>query len=198
MTSESLSRLDYAAKLSDVSLGQLQVGLGQLSKNMQSGNEAFTALGISVTDAQGNLRGTEEVLLDVAERFGGMEDGAGKTALAMAIFGRSGADLIPMLNAGRDGLAQMTDEAARFGLTISTQTSKAAEGFNDNLTRISSVLTGLGNKIAERSAPAMRDLTDRFIVFVNEGNYVERISIAIGSAMDALAQAVLPMLAIGL
>jgi hypothetical protein len=190
MTSESLSRLDYAAKLSDVSLGQLQVGLGQLSKNMQSGNEAFTALGISVTDAQGNLRGTEEVLLDVAERFGGMEDGAGKTALAMAIFGRSGADLIPMLNAGRDGLAQMTEEANRFGLTISTQTSKAAEGFNDNLTRISSVLTGLGNKIAERSAPAMKDLTDRFIVFVNEGNYVERIANAIGSAMDALAQAV--------
>jgi hypothetical protein len=119
-----------------------------------------------------------------------MEDGAGKTALAMAIFGRSGADLIPMLNAGRDGLAQMTEEANRFGLTISTQTSKAAEGFNDNLTRISSVLTGLGNKIAERSAPAMKDLTDRFIVFVNQGNYVERIANAIGSAMDALAQAV--------
>jgi hypothetical protein len=190
MTSESLSRLEYAAKLSDVSLGQLQVGLGQLSKNMQAGNEAFTALGISVTDAQGNLRGTEEVLLDVAERFAGMEDGAGKTALAMAMFGRSGADLIPMLNAGRDGIGQMTDEARRFGLEISTQTSKAAEGFNDNLTRLGSIMSGLSNTIAAKSAPAMKALTDRFLNFVEEGQYVERIANAIGSAMDMLAQAV--------
>ena len=188
MTSESLSKLEYAAKLSDVSLGQLQVGLGQLSKNMQAGNEAFTALGISVTDAQGNLRGTEEVLLDVAERFAGMEDGAGKTALAMAMFGRSGADLIPMLNAGRDGIGQMTDEARRFGLEISTQTSKAAEGFNDNLTRINSLFVGLANTIAQKSAPKMKDLTDRFIKFVEEGGYVEKIANLIDGAFSLLAE----------
>jgi hypothetical protein len=188
MTSESLSRLEYAAKLSDVSLGQLQVGLGQLSKNMQAGNEAFTALGISVTDAQGNLRGTEEVLIDVAERFAGMEDGAGKTALAMAVFGRSGADLIPMLNAGRDGIGQMTDEARRFGLEISTSTSKAAEGFNDNLTRINSLFVGLANTIAQKSAPKMKDLTDKFIKFVQEGEYVEKIAKLIDGAFSILAQ----------
>ena len=190
MTSESLSRLEYAAKLSDISLGQLQVGLGQLSKNMQAGDDAFAALGISVTNSQGLLRGTEEVLLDVAERFAGMEDGAGKTALAMQIFGRSGADLIPFLNAGRDGIAQLTSEADRFGLTISTQTSKAAEGFNDNLTRLGGVLTGLANKISERSAPAMKNLTDRFIKFIDEGGYVESIANMIGYAMDKLAEAV--------
>lgn len=190
MTSESLSKLEYAAKLSDISLGQLQIGLGQLSKNMQSGDEAFAALGITIADSQGNLRSTEQVLLDIAERFAGMEDGAGKTALAMQIFGRSGADLIPFLNTGRDGIAQMTDEAARFGLEISTNTSRAAEGFNDNLTRLGGVLTGLGNKIAERSAPAMKELTDRFINFIDKGNYVERIASVIGSAMDKLAEAV--------
>ena len=190
MTSESLSRLEYAAKLSDISLGQLQIGLGQLSKNMQAGDNAFAALGISVTNSQGILRGTEEVLLDVAERFAGIKDGAGKTALAMQIFGRSGADLIPFLNAGRDGIAQMTDEAARFGLTISTQTSKSAEGFNDNLTRLSGVFTGLTNKIAERTAPAMKNLTDRFIKFVDEGGYAESIANLIGYAMDKLAEAV--------
>lgn len=190
MTSESLSKLEYAAKLSDISLGQLQVGLGQLSKNMQSGNEAFAALGISVTDAQGNLRGTEEVLLDVAEQFAGIEDGAGKTALAMQLFGRSGTDLIPMLNAGKLGISEMTAEARGFGLEISTATSRAAEGFNDNLTRLGSIMTGLSNTIAARSAPAMKQLTDRFLNFIKDGQYVERIASAIGSAMDTLAEAV--------
>lgn len=188
MTSESLSKLEYAAKLSDVSLGQLQVSLGQLSKNMQSGNDAFTALGINVTNAQGYLRSTEEVLLDIAERFAGMQDGAGKTALAMQIFGRSGADLIPMLNAGRDGIAQMTDEASRFGLEISTRTSKSAEGFNDNLTRITSLFTGLANTIAEKSAPRMKEMTDRFIKFVDEGGYVQKIANLIDGAFVKLAE----------
>lgn len=190
MTSESLSKLEYAAKLSDISLGQLQTGLGQLSKNMEAGDEAFAALGVSVSDARGNLRGTEEVLLDVAERFANMEDGAGKTALAMQIFGRSGADLIPLLNSGRDGLTQMTDEARRFGLEISTSTSKAAEGFNDNLTRLGGIMQGFSNTVAAKSAPAMKALTDRFLQFVEKGQYVERIAGAIGTAMDMLAEGV--------
>ncbi len=190
IASESLSRLEYAAKLSDVSLGQLQVGLGQLARNMQENNDAFAALGVTVTNANGGLRGTEEILLDIAERFAGMQDGAGKTAIAMQLFGRSGADLIPFLNSGRDGIAQLTAEADKFGVTISTSTSRAAEGFNDNLTRLGAVLQGLGNAIAEKSAPAMRDLTDRFITFVKEGNYVERIADAIASVMNTLAEGV--------
>lgn len=190
IASESLSRLEYAAKLSDVTLGQLQVGLGQLARNMQENNDAFAALGVTVTNANGGLRGTEEVLLDIAERFAGMQDGAGKTAIAMQLFGRSGADLIPFLNSGRDGIAQLTAEADKFGVTISTSTSRAAEGFNDNLTRLGAVLQGLGNAIAEKSAPAMRDLTDRFITFVKEGNYVERIADAIASVMNTLAEGV--------
>lgn len=190
MTSESLSQLEYAAKLSDVSLGQLQVGLGQLAKNMQDGDKAFAALGISVLNSEGYLRTTEEVLLDIAERFVGMQDGAGKTAIAMQLFGRSGADLIPFLNAGRDGISQMTDQAQRLGLTISTQTSQAAEGFNDNLTRLGAALTGLGNKIAERSAPALKNLTDRIVAFVEEGNLAERIANAIGAVMQKLAEIV--------
>lgn len=190
IASESLSRLEYAAKLSDVTLGQLQVGLGQLARNMQENNDAFAALGVSVFTATGSLRGTEEVLLDIAEQFAGMQDGAGKTAIAMQLFGRSGADLIPFLNAGRDGIAQMTAEADKLGLTISTSTSRAAEGFNDNLTRLSSVLQGVGNAIAEKSAPAMKELTDRFIDFIKEGNYVERIADAIAAVMNTLAEGV--------
>ena len=60
--------------------------------------KAFKALGISVKDNEGNLRSSEEVFLDVADKFSKMEDGAGKTTLAIKLFGKSGADLIPLLN----------------------------------------------------------------------------------------------------
>lgn len=189
MSTESLSRLEYAARLSDVSLGQLQVGLGQLAKNMEAGSEGLDALGISVMTADGRLRSTNDVFLEVAERFASIEDGAGKTAIAMNIFGRSGADLIPLLNSGRDGLAEMATEADRLGITISGSTARSAERFNDSLTRIQAALGGLTNQIAAGAAPRMADLTERMIDFYKESNIVEGVVKAIDFVMTELAKA---------
>ncbi|WP_230681798.1 hypothetical protein, partial [Streptococcus pneumoniae] len=88
VTVEALSRLEYAAKLSDVSLEGLTGGLQKLSKGMAdaAGGKgpaaAFKALGIAVTDARGQLRGSDEVMSEIADRFSRLEDGATKTALA--------------------------------------------------------------------------------------------------------------------
>lgn len=165
---EALSKLEYAAKLADVSLEQLSVGVGKLSQALaqaaggtsNDATKALDAIGVSATTASGAIRPTEDVIYDIAEAFSKMEDGAGKTALAMAIFGRSGKELIPLLNAGADGLRESADEAARFGLVIDTKTSKAAEEFNDNLTRLKGAMEGLTNK-------AMVALIDKFVEFTD-------------------------------
>jgi hypothetical protein len=163
MTTEELSKLNYAAKLSDVSLSELQVGVQQLSKNMEAGSEGLEALGISATDASGNLRSTNEVMMEVAEAFAGMEDGAGKTAIAMNIFGRSGAQLIPMLNSGRRGLKDMGDEAASLNRVISEEAAKSAERFNDNMTRLTEAMDGLVKKIVDPVLPTLINLTEKFL-----------------------------------
>jgi hypothetical protein len=155
MSTEALSKLTYAAKLADVSMQELQVGVQQLSKNMEAGSEGLAALGISATDSAGNLRSTAEVFADVAEAFAGMEDGAGKTAIAMNIFGRSGAQLIPLLNSGRRGLNEMGDEAQRLGVVISGDAARAAENFNDNMTRLQEAMNGL---VQEGLAPLLPEL----------------------------------------
>lgn len=166
LTVEALSRLEYAAKLSDVSLEGLTGGLQKLSKSMidvASGKgpaTAFQALGISVKEADGTLRSSSSVFADVADRFSRMEDGATKTALAIQIFGKSGAELIPLLNSGRQGLANMADESDRLGATISTKTAKAAERFNDTLTTIGQAMQGVVNKVMEAALPALQSLAD--------------------------------------
>lgn len=167
VTTEALSRLEWAAKLSDVSLEQLTGGLGRLSRSMldvASGSKgpaatAFSALGIAITDASGQMRDADEVFADIADKFSRMEDGSTKTALAMSIFGRAGAEMIPLLNAGRQGLADMAAESDRLGQTISTQTGKAAEEFNDNLTRLGAVASGLANKMMAELVPSLANLT---------------------------------------
>lgn len=194
---EELSRLKYAAELSDVSLEGLTGGLKRLSANMAevaSGGtgkaaEAFAALGISVTDANGKLKGGEVVLKEVAGQFGAMQDGAGKTALAMAIFGKSGSDLIPLLNSGADGLAQMAAEADALGLTIDTKTAKSAEAFNDNLTRLKSVGSGVTTQLAAQLLPALESVSNTIVGASKNAQVMNAIGGVLTATFKTLATA---------
>lgn len=167
-TVDVLTGLGYAADLSGANTEVLAMTLGKLGKNIAeaangggSAVKAFDAMGISVKDATGGLKSSEQVLREVADKFKGFEDGAGKSALAAQIFGEEGLKLIPLLNAGADGLAAMEAEASALGVTMDTETAKAAEAFNDNLTRLNKVKEGLVNRIARDLLPTLQNLTDR-------------------------------------
>lgn len=165
---EALSRLEYAARLSDVSMEGLTGSLTKLGKAMvdasvDKGGQAaiaFRALGISVVDSSGHLRDTSAVFADVADRFGRMQDGATKGTLAMQLFGKSGAELIPLLNSGSNGLKQMADESDRVGFTLSKKTSAAAEGFNDSMERLHLTLEGSVNRLLPKLTPLLTGLTE--------------------------------------
>lgn len=161
-TVEELSRLGYAADLSGLALGDLGTALQKLARHSadaaSGGKQAaqvYAAMGIAVKDGNGNLRSSTEILADVAEKFATYEDGAAKTALAQELFGKSGAALIPLLNQGRDGLAKLSDESDRLGITMSAGAAKAAEEFNDNLTRLTKVQQGFSNNLAQALLPAL-------------------------------------------
>jgi len=190
MSTEALSKLTYAAKLADVSMQELQVGVQQLSKNMESGSEGLAALGISATDSAGNLRSTAEVFADVAEAFAGMEDGAGKTAIAMNIFGRSGAQLIPLLNSGRLGLNEMGSEARKFGVVISQDAAQAAEKFNDNLTRLNTISEGLAQSLAQELLNPLNDVLQSLLDYVANGDMITNVVAGIKAEFADLGRVV--------
>lgn len=197
VTTEALSRLNYAAGLSDVTLQQLSTGLGRLTQSMSQiaqgaagpAKMAFDALGISALTATGQLRSSDDVLADVAEKFASMEDGATKTALAIALFGRSGADLIPMLNMGKAGLSALATEADRLGITLSTSAGRSAEAFNDSLTRLQSVFTGIINRIMTAVLPALDEFSDK-ISDPAFAESAEAIGLAIVDAMKLAVDAI--------
>jgi len=173
---KSLTELDYAAKLSDVSTEELTTGITRLTSKMadvatgsKEAAKVFDALGVKVQKSDGSLRSSEDVLKDVAERFAGMEDGATKTAIAVELFGRSGAKLIPMLNGGRSGLEEMAEEARRLGVVFDEKASKAAEEFNDNLTRLGYAAQGLKLELFSGLVPVLGDVVRGFIDARREG-----------------------------
>lgn len=169
VTTEFLSAMKHGANLADISFEDLQTGLGRFNKSMveaaqgsKESSAAFATLGIKVTDVNGKLRSNEEVLGDVAEAFKKMPDGPQKTALAMELMSRGGAKMITLLNGGRDSIAQFTAEAERMGLIVTGPMAKAAEEFNDNMTRLGAQVEGLKLSIGNGLIPVITRLLDLF------------------------------------
>ena len=180
---DEFSKLEYAAKLSDISLEQLTGTLAKFSKNLAevgSGGQndagaALAALGVSATDAQGRLRPTSAIIADVAAAFAVMKDGADKTALAIALFGKSGAEMIPLLNGGREAIANAGAELERFGGVVTPEAAANAELFNDNLTRMQEAGSGMATVLASKLSPFMAEITNNFLDWVQSGGAAEQV-----------------------
>lgn len=196
---EELSKLKHAADLSGIGFEQLEKGIGKFSRSMMDASlnatgpaaNAFRALGASVQNSDGTLRSSSAVMTDIAGRFEGMKDGAAKTALAMQLFGKSGADLIPLLNSGKGGLKAMMEEAEKLGLVISEKTAKAAEGFNDDLTRLARVKNGIFLQLTAQLAPALEYFTSKLVAAAKESNLVQRAAETLSTVFTGFARGVM-------
>lgn len=182
VSTDELSKLAYAAKMSDTSLEGIQAGFRKLSQSMLAAQDAssdqakiFKEIGVATTDASGNLRDTNEVMEDLADVFKDMPDGAGKTALAMELLGKSGADLIPYLNSGKEGLRDLKKEAEEFGNVWSPEQSKMAAEFNDNIDRMGEAFKGLFTQVAQKVLPTILTLSEAIVASAKEGGILRGI-----------------------
>lgn len=195
MPVEELSKLNYTAGLADVSTESLGKAVTRLSKNMVDvaggavgpAAQAFSAMGIAVKNTDGSLKSSSDVIAEVADKFASYRDGAAKTALAVALFGKAGAEMIPLLNAGADGLKEGGDEAQRFGLVLSKETTQAAEEFNDNLTRISKIQDGIVLQVTARLLPSLQRLAEQFVEVAKDGSTMDTIASAIENTFKGVA-----------
>ncbi len=183
MSVAALSEWRHAAELSDVSMEQLSTSLSRFARNIAAGSAALDVMGVSVRRADGTTRDMEAILSDIAERLAGMPDGVQKTALAIELFGRGGAQLIPLLNQGAGGLAAMAREARELGRVIDAETAKRAEEFNDNITRLKGAVEGLAFQLARALVPRAIEATQAMIRWIRDGG-LDRIATYLREAAE--------------
>jgi hypothetical protein len=183
-----------AAEQSGVSGESFEKGLRKLSTTMleaATGSEEaarnFAAVGVEFKNQDGTLRGTDQVLLDLAERFKAMPDGAEKTALAMRLFGKSGAELIPFLNQGRDGINELSAEMQALGVQMSGETAAQAGEFNDALDKLKLASTSIGNQIIASLLPASNDMAGGMVESAKEGGTLRVILDGVVLVLKTLA-----------
>ena len=198
---ESLSRFGQAAADSGSSIEGVAKGMGQLAKRItdpgSAASKALSGIGIATTDAQGKVRDLDAVMLDISDKFAKMPDGAQKSALAMQLFGKSGVELIPMLNEGRAALEQ-------YQATISGDMAKSADEFNDALNAIGRNLSGPFNEAVTALLPAITAIANGLVTviqaFSNLPGPVQATILVIGGALAALvalAPAISALITIG-
>jgi Flp pilus assembly pilin Flp len=139
-----LDKLRQASNLAGTDFNALTRLFPMLSKNIvqfaEKGTgvaaDAFQKLGINVRDSNGQIRASEDVLLDIADKFKTMENGTVKADLAYKLFGaRVGADLIPLLNQGSEAINKLntgfTQENAEKMAAFNDRVSQLGERFRE-------------------------------------------------------------------
>ena len=190
---EQLTGLKLAADLSDVSMETLSVGLGKLAKNLadagKGGAESraqFEALGISVRDTGGNLISPIDALAKISDKFADASDGSAKVAAAMNLLGKSGKELIPLLNQGGAAIANYAKIAQNMGLVVSTDTSKRIEEFNDNMKIVGKTIDGVSNLVVADLAPALQNLSEEWKKQVQGGDLIRATADVISRAIKSI------------
>lgn len=187
---KDVAGLQLAFRQAGIEGGALQTSMSKLSVAIANGNDAFVAMNISTRNADGTLKSTRQVLGEVADKFASYEDGASKTALAVQLFGKAGAELIPLLNAGGDSLDHFDEMARKLGLTLTSETAARAEKFNDTLDLMGQGFKGISMQVAADLLPTLEGLADQFFSSMTEGDRLKRIAEGLSIGLKGLYIAV--------
>lgn len=191
VATKDVAGLQLAFNLAGVGTDAMEKGLVKLSIQIANNSKTLAAFGIETRNADGSLRSTTTVLRDVADRFSAMTDGANKTALAVQLFGKAGAQMIPLLNAGADGLREMDEMAQKLGLSMDEKTARAAEQFNDTLELMGLAVSGVARQAVSELMPSLTNMAAGFLKAMTEGTALKTAAELLAVVLKSLFTAVM-------
>ena len=192
LSAERLQELQYAGNNLGVELETITGAQAKLTKNMLAAKDgtgaqadAFAALGISVTDSNGQLRDAKTVMEEAFTALNGVGNETERDALSMQLFGKSAMDMNPLIKAGGDELNRLTEEARNNGAVMSDEAVAGLDSFGDTIDNLkTSVLGAFGEKFAE-ILPKIQEFLNKLKELPewieNNRTKLELIGIAIGT-----------------
>lgn len=151
IAAEKLGALKFAAEQSGANFETLTTGLKKFQENMANNKNT---LGVDVSG------GTEEALMQFADKIKNMSSVTQQTKAATEAFGRAGFKLLPLLQEGRDGINKLTDEAKRLGLTLDEVAIQEGVKLGDATNRMKQSFAGVSNQIVANVAPTLTSFFD--------------------------------------
>lgn len=167
---ESLQALQMAAKLSGiddatVALQKLTVAIGEAAESGKT--DAFDKLGLNFAELQ--AMAPEEQFRAVQAAIAGLSTPAEKAAAAVAIFGKSGVELLPLMS---QNLAEVEARMRRLGAIVGADQVDAIGDMNDALDMVRATFDGIIGQVVGNLAPIVTSLAEEFMSFVESFNSV--------------------------
>jgi len=173
VAASSLSAFQLSARAAGVDSNQFTTSISKLNVKIAEaagGNEKavalFKALGISLKDSSGNLRNTEQILGDVADRFSTFNDGLAKNALAVDLFGRAGARMTAFLNQGREGLTKfggVSEEAIQSAVKLQSEIDKLSTSWEKLKLSVGGATAAIVNSFIAISGSESENSSDKVL-----------------------------------
>ena len=168
VSTEALSRLQYAAQFAGVDAGTMSGAVGKMVKILGdaalNGGEvanALTSVGLSASELSSMQ--PDQAFAKIAGALAKVENPYQRATLASQIFGKQWQSLIPILNKGEAGLNRLGIESDRFGFTVNTIDAAKVEAAADAFDRVSSMITGAANAAAIELAPYLEAVANQLV-----------------------------------
>lgn len=188
---EKFSKLASATRLAGGSLTDLTTGLQTLSDKIidaakgGSAEAFFKQIGVSVRDAGGNIKSTEQVLDEVADGLKAVPSDTLRASAAFDLFGTSATKLLPILADGSSGLAKYTAEADKLGTTVTDQQTRQATELLAKSRKVREALIGVSFKISDVLLPELTKNSDKTAAYLaTNGNRIAQI---VGKALKSIS-----------
>lgn len=204
----NLRELSYAAKIGGTSLDSLIGAMDKLGRAADKSDEeatkqaaTFKQLGVSASNADGSLKSSEQLMLDLADAFAGIKDGPEKSAAAFRLFGSEAKNLLPLLSKGSDEFKRLREESAQLsGVSADkfNDFAKASGDLFDNIDKLGQVFGGLFTTLSAELVPVLNVFAELIISSAKEGGLLRDVMNGLGAVFSNIVVPGLKLAAIAL
>jgi hypothetical protein len=170
-TYSELAGLKLAGDLAGVGIEEIgkamtkaDVALVNARNGSKKASAAFATLGLSAEQLAG--KSSADRFEAIATAIAKLPDSSARAAAAISLFGKSGAELLPLFEGGATGIRQAREEAEKLGLALTGPQGRAVEEMNDSFTRVYYAIQGIIQQVTARLAPAITGIATKFTDFV--------------------------------
>ncbi len=150
------------------------------SNGSKEATAKFTSLGLSMAELQ--KLSPDQRFAAIADAIAKLPTAAERSAAAIKLFGKSGAELVPLFEEGAGAIKRATDQAKAFGLTLTNAQGLGVEKMKDSFTSAFAAIQGLATQVVSNLAEPISRIIDDFTKFVGESGAVD-IGKGISNAM---------------
>jgi hypothetical protein len=170
---DALQRLTYAAKIAQIPAETLQSSIEKLNNNIAQFRVGTGAMKTTLVSLNPHLaaqmlyvRDTRQAFLLMADTLSKTKNAQDRAAIAQAVFGKAGQEMLPMLTGGRKELEKLINQASIYSTVLDDKTIRASTDFSDNMTRLKGTVQSVKDQVLGFVVKALSPYLEKVLAWV--------------------------------